>query len=1110
MKKPQPFSFFSPSRAKRAKLDTSIFQILFLQTEDNPESRAAYEWLLTEFPHARRLALRELPSSGKNKILWWHGADRQKVEEALSEIAALNRFVKTGGRVFLSLAAVLAVVPLRLETQAPDVCEDGDYHGAVGDFEMHGLMSFLRHPIFSKIENPGGSHSGIYLWKPRSGEPHWRFGYGPETWPKGKVWGVHRFYIGFDSRYKLAWEYDEPRVLCVGAYLRFADRTNLYYQHTRRFTGACLEYLREPLPPNRLHWQETLAAVKLWKKRLSASFEFSEQRLRYVEATPKLEAPPDTNSFFDLTGERILLIGHERGLLTEIWSHPLRLCRNLSVKIRARQQIQPSATLMWDSGAQARVIIRPQHLERRSDAIVEHLWVAVDQPLACLDWRFAEVGEIEIEISFEVDFRLLWPYPEGCLSEIKYTTSSDGQQLWFTDARGLFIAQFALSGGGLNPVVEDISTAERSCARVIFRRRINTSRAVRRRKTLQLTIIGGAADDFDLKILQRDFPARLQSLYSAQAKRQQLWLEQHAEIDSPDPEFNVAARWAKLKIAAFVAEAPRLGKSLLAGFAPAGESWYGGRPGYAWFFGRHACWTALAMLHYGDFDNVRAVLELLSRHQEFTGKILHELSTNGAAHYDAADSTPLYIVLMARYLDHTGDLDFVRRQWPHVRKAMEFMFSTDRDGDGMIENTAVGHGWIEGGTLYGVHVEHYLAGCWAEALLGAARCAASLGEKADAEKWFTHHQRVSNVLENDFWNERAGYFYHGKRRDGSFDDNVTLLAAVPLLFGYGKEEQARRSLNRLAGKNFNADWGVRLVGNDHPLYEPQGYHSGSVWPLFSGWASLAAFKRGRPLIAMTQLRNSMRNFRHGALGCMEEVLHGEIYQPAGVCKHQAWSEAMVLHPIYEGLLGFVPRAVQHEVELTPRLPLSWHFFSAGPLRVGEHPLYFGMERDGPELKFIFSHRGPPLQLKFDPHFPTATRIESFRFGNQDQPPRVEDKFDERCVPFAVTLADGTQHAVYHISKCWTAIAPITDIHPGERSREFLIIREFSTPSGVAVEVEGDAGSSHRLEFVSWGWEIKAVRGGRLVSMGRERGAIDFALTEISTRSVRQVIEVDLE
>jgi hypothetical protein len=70
----------------------------------------------------------------------------------------------------------------------------------------------------------------------------------------------------------------------------------------------------------------------------------------------------------------------------------------------------------------------------------------------------------------------------------------------------------------------------------------------------------------------------------------------------------------------------------------------------------------------------------------------------------------------------------------------------------------------------------------------------------------------------------------------------------------------------------------------------------------------------------------------------------------------------------------------------------------------------------------------------------------------------------------------------------------------------MIIREFLTPDGVGVEVEGEAGTQHRLEFVSWGG---AIRGGQLASIDGERGVIGFAFPVSTTKYSRQMILIEL-
>ena len=103
------------------------------------------------------------------------------------------------------------------------------------------------------------------------------------------------------------------------------------------------------------------------------------------------------------------------------------------------------------------------------------------------------------------------------------------------------------------------------------------------------------------------------------------------------------------------------------------------------------------------------MLEFYQKFQDLNGKIFHEVSTSGFVHYDASDATPLYIALAGRYLHYSGDIDFIKESWPYIKKAIDYCYSTDTDNDNLIENTNVGHGWVEGGGLFGSHTSLYLA-----------------------------------------------------------------------------------------------------------------------------------------------------------------------------------------------------------------------------------------------------------------------------------------------------------------------------------------------------------------------------------------------------------------
>ena len=164
-------------------------------------------------------------------------------------------------------------------------------------------------------------------------------------------------------------------------------------------------------------------------------------------------------------------------------------------------------------------------------------------------------------------------------------------------------------------------------------------------------------------------------------------LDNSLMLTTPDYQFNEGYRWAMVRSDQFFQETSDIGTSMVAGFGTTLRGWDGGhrisgRPGYAWYFGRDAQWTGLAVNAYGGHKMVKKILDVFTNFQSLNGKIYHELTTSGAVHYDAADSSPLYVVLAAHYLKYSGDIDYIRKIWPSIKRAMDFCYSTDTDNDG--------------------------------------------------------------------------------------------------------------------------------------------------------------------------------------------------------------------------------------------------------------------------------------------------------------------------------------------------------------------------------------------------------------------------------------------
>jgi len=334
-----------------------------------------------------------------------------------------------------------------------------------------------------------------------------------------------------------------------------------------------------------------------------------------------------------------------------------------------------------------------------------------------------------------------------------------------------------------------------------------------------------------------------------------------------------------------------------------------------------------------------------------------------------------------------------------------------------------------------------------------------------------------------------------------------------------------QALRRLATKTFNADWGVRLVSDDQPFYNPQGYHYGSVWPLFTGWTALAEFRYGRWLQGLIHLQNALRDNQHSALGCIEEVFHGALYQPAGVCPHQAWSESMMLQPIYEGLLGIRPHALERRIEIAPYVQLHWPFFTAGPICVDDQQLFMHAQLEENLLTFQFRVRPfpgknkpenlQPLRVDFKPIFPSTVQLEEIRRQNHLIEVKPEERADLTRWPVALEVGGEPVTVAFRLARYFTVVPPFTEINPGERSRGLMIVDQHIRGKMITLELEGEPGAAGQIEFVMWGYQVKEIRGGRLLEQNRiafkfpALSAAEKSAAPNSPRYARNRIEITL-
>jgi len=929
------------------------------------EEDAAWRWLAArEGLRAQRYGTSQAAAAlGESDVIWMHAT----APLPLAEPHRFEAFVSQGGGLLLTLRAAELVTQLHLESAAPNDCRQAVWRHEADEWwlsefrsmsafpHVRGLATYGPHPLVA------GLHNGTYCWAPTEDEPYaWACYSGGARPVEGHVVGVERAYILQNADRIVAWEYEagRGRVSCLGAFAYFAAPDPLLRRQLETLVTNALRSVahggdgaartRWPLPRTGAAFSEAL----LLPEPLDLAGSLPDPAADPIA----IAAPVEGDEPWDLAGRRQLVVGREASGIQEVWTHPHRTVAAWDVRADGESAQGIETTVSPD------VVRRVLRAGRRRAE--ETTFVALEHAVTIVEYRRLRIRResepqepLVLELRFTVDLRRAWPFAAGCGGNLRFRPGADGRTVLIESESGDGVAA-VFFGRAVAIALEPLADGRPG---ILCRATASLDAPFR------VAVVGGAdRSDFDrnLRAIRR---LGVDGLVRQRMQRAITVRDARIAVTSGDARFDHAVEWAKRRLDAFLAETPGVGRSLLAGHAASTPGWGDGRPGYAWYFGRDACWAAFGLLAAGEFSLVRQVLRFLSDRQDVTGKILHEATTSGQFHYDSADSTPLFLLLVARYLAWTGETAFVASIWPKVERAYEFCVSTDTDGDGLIENARVGHGWVESEPLGGAQVTLYLAAIWRAALEGLARVAEALGNPRMQAECSARAARAGAAIEGLFYDEERRTYALDRRADGTFTWRDTALLAVPLLLRAVNPLRAKLFLDKLPGEGFSAPWGVRMLPADDPLFLPTGYHQGAVWPLFTGWAALAEYATGRGEAGFTHLRANAALAFARQKGAFDEVLHGLEEKAAGVCGNQAWSASMVIQPLVEGLLGVEPDAPFEGLVIAPQLPAAWNSLDVAGLRCGGTTYDLRLRRRGRDLTIgIRRVVGPPLWVSLAP------------------------------------------------------------------------------------------------------------------------------------------------
>lgn len=792
--------------------------------------------------------------------------------------------------------------------------------------------------------------------------------------------------------------------------------------------------------------------------------------------------------FLSSVGQRAGLFGNEAGRF-EAWVYPLKILRDFHLNFLVDGRTIPAEAL-------ARTLtVRPEAstilYAGDTFAVRETFFAPVYEPGAVIIIEVETAQPLDVQVVFERDLQLEWP--AGLGGTYSYWDPKLSA-FHFGEEQKKFVA---LAG---SPTAGDIEQEYDTNYSRSKENSFHLGVTSKGKETKVVVIAASVNGEAEAEAAYRHLASEYSSLLKESAEYYRAYLDSTVGVDLPDRELQQSYDWARVSVLQGLANNPSLGTGLIAGYRTSGGSQ---RPGFAWFFGRDALWTSLALDAEGDFANTRIALDFLSKFQRADGKVPHEISqgasfvpwfTDYPYPYASADATPLYIITMNDYVVSSGDLAFAREKWDSLWKAYQFLLST-YDAQGLPQNFGIGHGWVEGGPLLPVHTELYQSALGAEALRALSNLAHLTGKDDVSKKLGEDFSRQQPLVNKAFWSTEKKRFAFALDQKNQQVDEPSVLATVPMWFGLLDEEKAGAMIAELAAPEHEADWGMRIISSRAAKYSAGGYHFGSVWPLFTGWASVGEYRYHRALPGFSNLEANAQLALDGSLGHVTEVLSGDYYQPLSTSSpQQIWSAAMVVSPLLRGLFGLQTDAGTCRVALAPHVPADWTWFTLDHVRVGSASLRLAYRKTTGDISLTVTRTGGVCTLEFAPAVSPRAQILGVEMNGRRVPFQIKkNDVDQHIVlQFPVSAGESTLRIRLRNDFGLSLSPPLPPL--GSTSQGLRVLKESWTPARdvLTLDIAGAQGKQYELGL----WnpaQVASVEGAELLRTNPENARISVTI-----------------
>lgn len=714
-----------------------------------------------------------------------------------------------------------------------------------------------------------------------------------------------------------------------------------------------------------------------------------------LSETTSITGKPDyLASPFVTPGNRVYMVGHQDGSFPEIgwhikgemggiWNHPIKLLDGFSAEL-----IWPDNTISLDSADEfTNYSMANSHrytLKEQNMTVVRTQFVPMNKQGIVVEYLLENMGQGQQEFQFSftghADLRPTWLGERTQMIDTtdvaEYLVDKDA---WLVkDAKNDW---FVLFGANL-PSVNQKKITSKAYRGHGASGRLNYAISVpaQTTKTIRFTIAGSYASR--TAVIDNYLDIRSNTMgYLKQKKEHYQTLAAQSKLTIPDKDIEEAFEWLKYNCDWLVQTVPEIGTGITAGI-----------PDYPWWFGVDSEYALKGYMAIGQEETVYRTIQLLdsvSNAVNGNGKIIHEMSTNGAVfNLGNINETPQFASLIWEIYRWNGDEAFLENYFPTIQKGLNWLMDENDTNKNLFPD---GFGMME---IHGLDSEMIDVAAYTQrAFSDASKIAQVLGKDDLSKEYKTTSEKLKNKINEEFWSEEFNSFAdfigtdeqalhliedaiiradtlnkpwavaelketknkilsNPSKKPRPFVLHHNWVVNTPMEMQIPDATKALKALE--TAEKFVNPFGVFVTGidRDDSAGSDDGSfkgskvfsYTGAVMTLPTGVQVVSENNYGRPDKALNYLKRMTRTFSYALPGSIYEV------SPDYGMMTQAWNIYSYAVPIVHQFFGIQPDAAHKKVIIQPQMPTEWDVASLENVSIDGNSVAIHYDTSGGGLK----------------------------------------------------------------------------------------------------------------------------------------------------------------